>query len=125
MEAARQHLQEALAVNPNASAPHYSLGLVLKNLNDPKNGRSFSKRSTWGRRSRKSFGTGQGSPCPGRESTGCRGGAIYQEGLRKRNSTSIAASKAAQGDKEIASGDPQKAVAFTAKRLKPRRMTRS
>ena len=37
---------------------------------------------------------------------------LYQQELQDQNNRTLAASKAAQGDKEFAGGDPQKAVAF-------------
>ena len=37
---------------------------------------------------------------------------LYQQELQDQNNRTLAASKAAQGDKELATGDPQKAVAY-------------
>jgi Flp pilus assembly protein TadD len=113
-EISRQHLQEALAVNPNASAAHYSLGLVLKNLNDPKGAKEhFQKALELGSTEAEvHLELAKILRVLGESQRSAEELNLYQEGLKKRNGMSVAASKAAQGDKELASGDPKRAVSF-------------
>jgi Flp pilus assembly protein TadD len=112
--AARKHLEEAATLDPNYYNCRYNLGVVLAELKDFKGAREQLE---------KAIALGATEPevrfklasvlrSLGETEAAQEQLKLYQQGLQARANHTLAASKAAQGDKELATGDPQKAVAF-------------
>jgi tetratricopeptide (TPR) repeat protein len=111
---ARQHLEEAAALDPNYYNCRYNLGVVLAELKDFKGAREQLE---------KAIALGATEPevrfklasvlrTLGETELAQEQLKLYQQELQARANHTLAASKAAQGDKELSIGDPQKAVAF-------------
>ncbi len=112
--AARTHLEEAVALDPKHYNAQYNLGVVLAELKDNAGAkRHLEKSIELGatepqiRFKLASVLRGLGENDEAQEQL-----KLYQQELQAQNNRTVAASKAAQADKEMASGDPQKAVAL-------------
>jgi tetratricopeptide (TPR) repeat protein len=112
--AARKHLQEAVALDPKHYNARYNLGVVLAELKDNAGAKEqLEKALELGatepqiRFKLASVLRALGETTEAKEQL-----KLYQQELQDQNNRTLAASKAAQGDKEMATGDPQKAVAF-------------
>jgi tetratricopeptide (TPR) repeat protein len=112
--AARGHLEEAVALDPNYYNARYNLGLALLELKDSAGAREqFEKALALGGREpeiRFKYATtlrNLGETDKAKEQL-----KLYQEQIQRNERHALAASKAAQGDKEAAAGDSQKAAAF-------------
>jgi tetratricopeptide (TPR) repeat protein len=112
--AARTHLEEAVALDPKHYNARYNLGVVLAELKDPRGAKLHLE---------KAIELGASEPqirfklasvlrTLGETQEAQEQLKLYQKELQDQNDRTVAASKAAQGDKEFATGDPQKAVAF-------------
>ena len=112
--AARKHLEEAVTLDPNYYNARYNLGVVLAELKDYPGAREQLE---------KAIALGATEPevhfklasvlrTLGETELAEAQLKIYQQVLQARADHALAVSKAAQGDKELATGDPQKAVAF-------------
>lgn len=114
LPAARTHLQQAVAANPESFAARYNLGQVLAQLNDPKAAKEQLEKAIE-----------LGAPEPevhlelakalralGETQAATDQLKMYQNGLQRQHSRSLAASKTAQGDKALAAKDGQAAAGF-------------
>jgi tetratricopeptide (TPR) repeat protein len=113
-EAARGDLQQAVTVEPKTAAPHYELGLTLSQLNDPKGAKEQLEQALelGATEAEVHFELAKILRSLGENSEASDQLKLYQQGLLERNHRALAASKAAQGDKELAGGAASKAVAF-------------
>ena len=112
--AARDHLQQAVALDPTHYNARYNLGVVLAQLKDPRGAREqLEKAIALGavdpevRFELASVLRTLGETEPAQEQL-----KLYQQEAQAKANRTLAASKAAQGDKELATGDPKKAVGF-------------
>ena len=114
LENARKHLQEAVTINPNSSTVHFELGLVLSQLNDPAGVKVQMQRA---------LELGAVEPevhlelakalrSLGETADAAEQLKLYQQRLQQQHAGAVAASKMAQGDKEMAAGNPGKAAAL-------------
>ncbi len=114
LQAARGHLEQAVAAAPTNFAAHYNLGQVLAQLNDPGGAKNQLQ---------KALDLGATEPevhlelAKALRSLGETQAATeelntYQRVLRQRQNQAMAASKTAQGDKEMSAGNPQRAADF-------------
>jgi tetratricopeptide (TPR) repeat protein len=112
--AARKHLEEAVALDPNYYNARYNLGVVLAELKDfPGAKEQLEKALALGATEPEvRFKLASVLRTLGETDAAQEELKIYQQELQARESHALAVSKAAQGDKELATGDPQKAVAF-------------
>ena len=112
--AARDHLRQAIALDPSHYNSRYNLGVVLAQLKDPHGAREQLEKAI-----------ALGAPDPevrfelasvlrtlGETELAQEQLKLYQQEAQAKANRTLAASKAAQGDKELAGGDPQKAVDF-------------
>ena len=111
---ARKYLEEAVALNPYHYNSHYNLGVVLSELNDPQGAKvQLQKALELGAREPEvHFKLASVLRTLGETEEAQKELKIYQEEFKKKADRTLAASKAAQGEKELAGGDPRKAVAF-------------
>lgn len=118
--AARDHLKEAVALNPNHYNCRYNLGVVLAQLKDPRGARiQFEKALALGAvEPQVRFELASVLRTLGETKLAQEQLKLYEQEAEAKSNRTLAASKAAQGDKELASGDPQKAVAFYSEALK-------
>jgi tetratricopeptide (TPR) repeat protein len=118
--AARGHLQAAVALNPNHYNSRYNLGVVLAQLKDPLGARKQLE---------KALALGASEPqvryelasvlrTLGETQLAQEQLKLYQQEAQARSNRTLAAGKAAQGDNELAGGDPQKAVEFYSEAVK-------
>ncbi|MGH9529816.1 MAG: tetratricopeptide repeat protein [Terriglobales bacterium] len=118
--AARDHLQQAVAIDPNHYNSRYNLGVVLAQLKDPNDARVQLEKAI-----------ALGAPDPevrfelasvlrtlGETQLAQEQLKLYQQEAQAQSDRTLAASKAAQADKELAAGDPRKAVAFYTEAVK-------
>ena len=109
---ARKHLEEAVRLQPNHYNSRYNLGVVLSELKDAKGAKEQLE---------KALELGASEPeirftlasvlrTLGETEEAKEQLKLYQQELQDKNNRTLAASKAAQADKELASGDPQEAV---------------
>lgn len=112
--AARKHLEEAVSLDPNYYNARYNLGVVLAELKDfPGAKEQLEKAIALGATEPEvRFKLASVLRTLGETEAAQEELKIYQQGLQARESHALGVSKAAQGDKELATGDPQKAVAF-------------
>jgi Flp pilus assembly protein TadD len=112
--AGRNYLEKAVALNPNHYNSHYNLGIALENLNDPQPARDqFEKALALGATEpqvrfeyAKVLRTMGETKLAGEQLT------LYQQEQKASADHTLAANKMAEADKELASGDPHKAVAL-------------
>jgi tetratricopeptide (TPR) repeat protein len=112
LQAARGHLQKAVDVDPKAAAPHYSLGQVLAQLNDPKGAKEELEKALelGATQPEIHLELGKALRALGEQQAASEHLRLYQQELRVRQTRGMAASKVAQGDKALQSGDTPKAV---------------
>ncbi|SPE25532.1 exported hypothetical protein [Acidobacteriia bacterium SbA2] len=113
-KSAREHLEQAVAADPNVAAAHFHLGIVLAALNDPKSAKEQLERALalGATEPEIHFELGKVLHALGENEEAAQQVKLYQQGLQERNHRSVAASKSAQGDKALASGDPQQAISL-------------
>jgi Flp pilus assembly protein TadD len=111
-KAAREHLEQAIKINPNVAAAHFQLGIVLSQLGEPggakeqleealKMGINEPETHFELAKALRTLGDGQGA---------AKEAKLYQEAMTEKNSRSVAVSKSAQADKAMAAGKPQEAI---------------
>lgn len=112
LQAARGHLQKAVDAYPKAAAPHYSLGQVLAQLNDPKGAKEELEKALelGATQPEIHLELGKALRALGEQQAADEELKLYQQELRARQTRGMAASKVAQGDKALESGDAQKAA---------------
>jgi tetratricopeptide (TPR) repeat protein len=112
--AARKHLAEAVGLDPNNYKARFNLGVVLAELKNYPGAREQLE---------KAIALGASEPevrfklasvlrALGETEKAQEQLKLYQQELQAQANDTLAASKAAQADKELANGDPQKAVAL-------------
>lgn len=113
-EGGRKFLEQAVALNPNHYNCRYNLGIALSNLNDPKGAREqFEKALTLGANEPGvRFEYAKVLRTLGETTLAAEQLKLYQQELKAKSDRTLAASKMAQADKELADGDPQKALAL-------------
>ena len=112
LQAARSHLEEAVATDPNAVAPRYSLGQVLAQLDDPRGAKEQLEKALelGATQPEIHLELGKAMRALGEQQAATEQLRLYQQELRTRQSRGMAASKIAQGDKALESGEAQKAA---------------
>jgi Flp pilus assembly protein TadD len=112
--AARTHLEEAVALDPKHYNARYNLGVVLAELKDARGAKvQLEKAIELGATEPQiRFKLASVLRTLGETEEAQAQLKLYQQELQDQNNRTLAASKAAQGDKELATGDPQKAVAY-------------
>jgi tetratricopeptide (TPR) repeat protein len=112
--AARKHLEEAVALDPKHYNARYNLGVVLAELKDPHGAKLHLEKAIelGATEPQIRFKLASVLRTLGETQEAQQQLKLYQKELQDQNDRTLAASKAAQGDKEFATGDPQKAVAF-------------
>ena len=109
---ARTFLEKAVTLNPNRYEVRYNLGIALANLNDPKGAREQLE---------KALALGGAEPglrveyakalrTLGETKLAAEQLKLYQQEQKANADRTLAANKTAQADKELADGDPKKAV---------------
>ena len=112
--AARSHLQQALALEPDDYNSHYNLGLALVKLDEPRAAKEHFEKAL-----------ALGSPDPevhvelatvlkklGENEAAQKQLELYREASQAQSNQSVAQAKATLAEKELASGDPRKAAAL-------------
>lgn len=114
LQGARGHLQEAVDADPNAAAPHYSLGQVLAQLNDASGAKAeLEKALELGATEPEAhLELGKALRALGQQQAAAAQVKLYQQELRTRQARSMAVSRTAQADNALDSGDPQKAASL-------------
>ncbi len=108
----RTFLKEAVALNPNFYDSRYNLGIALANLNNPQGAREQFE---------KALALGPSEPgvrveyakvlrTLGETALAAEQLKLYQQEQKAKVDRTLAASKMAQADKELADGDPKKAT---------------
>lgn len=114
IQGARDHLREALTINPHAFAVHYRLGLALQQLNDAKGAQEqFQDALNDGatepelhlQLAKALRSLGQNEPANAQLK-------LYQQSLQDQHNRALAMSKSGQGDKAMSSGDAHSAATF-------------
>ena len=111
---ARDHLQRAIEASPDAPPAHFKLGQVMMRLNDWRGAQEQIERA---------LDLGASEPEVhfelatvlrnlGENERAADQIELYQKGLKRNQAIALAASKSAQGDKELEGGDPHKAAAY-------------
>ena len=113
-KSAREHFQQAIALNPDAAVPHFRLGLTLTQLGELQPAREELE---------KALALGATEPevhlqlgkllrSLGENAASAEQLKQYRESLQQQHNASLAASKTAQADKALESGDAIHAAAF-------------
>lgn len=112
--AARTHLEEAVKLNPDHYNSRYNLGVAMEQLNDAKSAREqFEKALTLGAfEPQIRFEYAKVLRALGESPLAAEQLKLYQQEEKAKADRTLAASKSAQAEKELATGDPQKAVAL-------------
>ena len=112
--AARTHLEEAVALDPKHYNAHYNLGVVLAELKDARGAKVQLEEAIelGATEPQIRFKLASVLRTLGENEAAKEQLKLYQQEFQEQNNRTLAASKAAQGDKELATGDPQKAVAY-------------
>ena len=112
--AARRHLEEAVALDPKHYNARYNLGVVLAELKDNAGAKEHLEKALelGATEPQIRFKLSSVLRALGETAEAQEQLKLYQQELQDQNNRTLAASKAAQGDKEMETGDPQKAVAF-------------
>jgi len=112
LPAALAHLEEAVAIDPMAAAPHYSLAQVLAQLDDQKAAKEQLEKALelGANQPEVHLELGKTLRALGEQQAATEQLKIYQQELRGRQSRGMAASKVAQAEKALEAGDPQKAA---------------
>jgi tetratricopeptide (TPR) repeat protein len=113
-QSGRDFLQKAVAINPNHYNSRYNLGIALSNLNDSQGAREqFEKALALGAHEPAvRFEYAKVLRKLGETKLADEQLKLYQQEQRAAADQTMAANKTAQADKELASGDPKKAVAL-------------
>ena len=111
---AKAHLEEAVAINPAHYNSRYNLGVVLSELSDPKGAREQFEKAlalgAWEPQIR--FEYAKTLRALGETELAAKQLKLYQQAEQQKANRTLAASKVAQAEKEIATGDPHKAIAL-------------
>jgi Flp pilus assembly protein TadD len=109
---AKKHLEEAVKLNPNHYNSHYNLGVVLAELNDPQGAKDHLQKAIdlGAREPQVHFKLATVLRTLGETEEAKEELKIYEQEFKKASDHTLSVSKAAQGDKELAGGDPQKAA---------------
>jgi len=112
--AGRTFLEKAVALNPSHYDSRYNLGIALENLNDPQGAREqFEKALALGAYEPEvRFEYAKVLRTLGETKLAGEQLKLYQQEQQAKADRTLAASKMAQADKELADGDPQKAAAL-------------
>jgi tetratricopeptide (TPR) repeat protein len=113
-QAAREHLEKAVQVNPNLAAARFTLGSVLAQLNETEGAKEQLEKAVQLGAEEPEVHLQLGKVL---HKLGDTAGAaeqlkLYQQGLKNQHDRALADSKVGQGDKEMESGDPHKALAY-------------
>src|SRR5215469_326713 len=111
-EGGRSYLEQAVAVNPNHYNSRYNLGIALANLNDPKGAsEQFEKALALGAfEAQVRFEYAKVLKTLGQTELAAEQLKLYQQEQKAQADRTVARMKMTQADKELAQGDPQKAV---------------
>lgn len=111
-QAARTHLQEAVALSPSDYNPRVNLGVVLADLNDPAGARvQLDKARALGANAPQIyFELARALRALGQTQAAQRELELYQQRLKQESDRALAASKAAQAAEAEKTGDNQKAA---------------
>ncbi len=111
---AKKLLEQAVRLNPNHYNSHYNLALVLSDLNDPEGAKEHLEKAIalGAREPEMHFKLASILRELGKTEEAQEQLKIYQQEFKKKADYTLAVNKAAQGDQELAKGDPQKAVAL-------------
>ena len=111
-EGGRKFLEQAVALNPNHYNCRYNLGVSLENLNDAKGAREqFEKALALGAQEPAvRFEYAKVLRTLGETQLAAEQLKLYQQEQKAKADRTLAASKMAQADKELADGDPKKAA---------------
>jgi tetratricopeptide (TPR) repeat protein len=112
--AGRTYLEKAVALNPNYYNSRYNLGIALENLNEPQRAREqFEKALAEGASEPQvRFEYAKVLRTLGETKLAGEQLRLYQQEQQAKADRTLAASKMAQADKELADGDPRKAAAL-------------
>ncbi len=110
----RAYLEQAVVLNPNHYNSRYNLGIALANLNDAQGARDqFEKALALGASEPGvRFEYAKVLRTLGETKLATEQLTLYQQEQKAKADRTLAASKMAQADKELADGDPKKAVAL-------------
>jgi tetratricopeptide (TPR) repeat protein len=113
-ESARKHLQEAVQLDPKHYNSRYNLGLALMQLHDPQAAKEqFEKALELGAYEPEvRFNLASALRALGQADAAKEQLLLYQKELKAKKDRTLAALKSGQAANELASGDPQKAVAL-------------
>lgn len=113
-QAAREHLEKAVRVNPNVAPARFTLGSVLAQLNETTGAKEqFEKAVQLGAEEPEvHLQLGKVLHKLGDTAGAAEQLKLYQQGLKSQHDRALAASKVGQGDKEMESGDPHKALSY-------------
>ena len=111
-EGGRAYLEQAVALNPNHYNSRYNLGIALANLNDPKGAsEQFEKALALGAfEAQVRFEYAKVLKTLGQTELAAEQLKLYQQEQKAQADRTVARMKMTQADKELAQGDPQKAV---------------
>jgi tetratricopeptide (TPR) repeat protein len=111
-ESGRRYLEQAVALNPNHYNCRYNLGIALANLNDPKGAREqFERALALGAfEAQVRFEYAKVLRTLGETELAAEQLKLYQQEQKAQADRTVARMKMTQADKELAEGDPQKAV---------------
>ena len=110
--AGRTYLEQAVALNPNHYNSRFNLGIALENLNEPQGAREqFEKAIALGAAEPQvRFEYAKVLRTLGETKLAAEQLKLYQQEQKAQADRTMAAVKIGQADKELADGDPQKAV---------------
>lgn len=112
--AAREHLDQAVKIDPNVAASHFHLGIVLSQLGDPAAAKEQLEQALklGGTEPEVHFELAKVLRALGDNQEAANEVKVYQQGLQEKNHRAVAASKSAQGDKALAAGKPEEAISL-------------
>jgi tetratricopeptide (TPR) repeat protein len=112
--AARAHLQEAVTLDPNHYNARYNLGIVLAELKDLTGAKAQLQKAIelGGTETQIRFKYASVLRSLGEMDAAEEQLKLYQQQTKANSDHALAVNKTAQADKEMSSGDPQKAVAL-------------
>ncbi len=111
---AQKHLEEAVRLNPNHYNSQYNLGVVLAELNDPQGAKDHLQKAIdlGSREAQVHFKLAAVLRTLGETEHAQEELKIYQREFKRTADRTLAVSKAAQGDKELAAGNAEHAAGF-------------
>jgi tetratricopeptide (TPR) repeat protein len=112
--AARNHLEQAVALDPNYYNARYNLGVVLAQLKDAEGAKEQLEKALalGAEEPQVRFELASVLRTLGESEQAQEQLKLYQKEAQAKSNRTLAASKAAQGDKELATGDPHKATDY-------------